>query len=826
MRLKHFYIMSKLLKSLFIGFSIFGLFNCSFAHPVDLQTAQSIAVKFMGASDAQLVSTYQTDKSVAAFYVFNTTDGFVIVAADDCETPIIGYSHEGQFDLNNVPVQMENYLQDFVARIQYGIENQIDANETTARQWALVKAIGKLNDNKATQAVGPLLSENWHQGCLYNSLCPEMSGPCGRAETGCIAVAMGQIMHYWKYPTTGWGSHSYSNAGVTLSADFGNTSYDWDHMPDSLNESSAEAEINAIATLLFHCGISVNMRYRTGGSAAHLSDILSALKQHFNYSRRIHSEPKDNDNTIWLQKLKHDLDLQRPVLYSSSVDQSGHAFVCDGYDDNDMLHFNWGWGQANGYFALGNLNPIGHAYNNNNYAIFDIIPEYEPCLVVATAYPVSGGTIEGIGEYHYSEQCTLTAIPNENCEFRYWKKDDRIVSYENSYSFKVLDDIDNLIAYFSLKPLKEITTYHAPDTNDVNSPYVYLLWNHDNDTEWPLLKEFEIKSENLITTDNEYIYTAYKYGNGNPYTFGKYTMDGDSVEFFHIEGARPDGLTCDGNYFYCSKNTASYDICRLYCYDFTNKTLLDSIYTNQQFGLCAYDSYYDGFWLLKYTELNRDVGLVDRQGQTIDNQQITTSGQIFGLGGITAEDGNRHLLTVGYNPYYISDFNLQEGNHNTICISSSNPVGNIVSACLGKYNNKDALFVISRTYSSLYEENKIQILEIKCHLAPILHYRLYRAKSEGDTIMLADGLTETSFTDTSWNNASAGVYRFGISEVYYNGIESEIIWSDAIVKAGHGINESTDDLESVPSVQKVFENGQIIIIKDGKRYSITGQQLN
>ena len=240
-------------------FAVFGLYLCSFARPVNYETAQSIAAKFMATNDLQLISTYPTSKNAAVFYVFNTSNGFVIVSADDCETPIIGYSHEGRFDPNNVPVQMEDYLQDFVARIQYSIENHVAANELTAKQWELVKSTGRLSESKSTKAVAPLLTEKWHQGCRYNSLCPTMRGPCGHAEVGCVAVAMGQIMHYWKYPTTGWDSHSYSNTGVTLSADFGNTTYDWDHMPDSLTEASRAAEIEAVATLLDDYGESRDM---------------------------------------------------------------------------------------------------------------------------------------------------------------------------------------------------------------------------------------------------------------------------------------------------------------------------------------------------------------------------------------------------------------------------------------------------------------------------------------------------------------------------------------------------------------------------------------
>ena len=170
--------------------TILGLYLCSTANPIDQETAQSIASKFMGSDNVQLAATYRTDKNTVAFYVFNSTDGFVIVSADDCETPIIGYSHESRFDPNDIPMQMKSYLQDFVARIQYCIENHIESDEVTTRQWELVKTIGRLKEQKKAKSVGPLLTDHWHQGCFYNSQCPEKSGPCGHAEVGCVAVAM------------------------------------------------------------------------------------------------------------------------------------------------------------------------------------------------------------------------------------------------------------------------------------------------------------------------------------------------------------------------------------------------------------------------------------------------------------------------------------------------------------------------------------------------------------------------------------------------------------------------------------------------------------
>ena len=114
------------------------------ANPVDLRTAQEVVVKFMnanskvplrGAEDLQLATIYNISRGDAAFYVFNTPNGYVIVSADDCATPILGYSNEGQFDVNNIPIQLQDYLQDFVEQIQYGIENHLEADEQTLQQW-------------------------------------------------------------------------------------------------------------------------------------------------------------------------------------------------------------------------------------------------------------------------------------------------------------------------------------------------------------------------------------------------------------------------------------------------------------------------------------------------------------------------------------------------------------------------------------------------------------------------------------------------------------------------------------------------------------------
>ena len=231
------------------------------ANPVDLGQARQVGAKFVNAnlsmkvtqeSDLQWVTTYRTANQDEAFYVFNTSKGYVIVSADNCATPILAYSDEDQFDPNNLPEAMQAYLMGFVEQIQYGIEHHLQADEQTARQWELVQTTGRIRDHRATTAVSPLLSDTWDQNCYYNNLCPtDSNGPCGHVYVGCTATSMGQIMHYWGYPTTGSGSMTYTPTGYPQqSVDFSSTTYQWSNMPNSLNSSSSSTQINAVATLL------------------------------------------------------------------------------------------------------------------------------------------------------------------------------------------------------------------------------------------------------------------------------------------------------------------------------------------------------------------------------------------------------------------------------------------------------------------------------------------------------------------------------------------------------------------------------------------------
>lgn len=351
-----------------------------FAEHVDPETARKVATTFLnnnGAKSNQLVDLSKT-AGFQNLYIFTTEESFVIMAADDCVQPILGYSLTGKFVTENMPENVSSWLQGYNDEIQYAVDNQFRATSETSQKWkGLIE--GKNNEAKVTTVVGPLIQTQWNQNKYYNRLCPvASSGPDGHAYTGCVATAMAQIMYYHKHPTQGIGSHSYVHyAFGEQSANFSETTYDWSHMSLTYNNNSTEEQKLAVATLMYHCGVSVNMDYGADRSGAQSIDIPQALINYFDYSvtANLKNRYPSDSTAIWIADLKAELDAHRPMEYFG-YGSGGHAFVCDGYDSSDNFHFNWGWGGSynDGYYSLDDMTPGTHNYNYNQGAIFGIKP--------------------------------------------------------------------------------------------------------------------------------------------------------------------------------------------------------------------------------------------------------------------------------------------------------------------------------------------------------------------------------------------------------------------------------------------------------------------
>jgi hypothetical protein len=395
----------RVIVSLAIALGVAGL--DARAAEVSLDRAMRVASHWLTAKGrssvargAILNSYTQSGVNGQAYHIFNfSPSGFVIVAADDVSYPIVGWSADGIYVKGKEPPALTAMLEVRKNEIDWIKSQAKQPDLRTAALWqsldlnpAAVPSdrTSFITADSGGSGVSPMLSTCWDQGKYYNDSVPELTSQtdaaCGsgsnhRAWTGCVATAMGQVMKYWNYPSTGRSSLSYQAPTYgTLSADFGNTAYNWAGMPSSLSSSTA-----AVATLLSHTGISVEMSYSDAcdgssleGSAAYSSNVPRALSNYFRYSRAAAYAAKADfpDDASWVSNLKAELDAGRPIYYEGFGTAGGHAFIIDGYQPADYFHINWGWSCAyNGYFYLTSLNPDSVNFTEDQGAIYRIIPD-------------------------------------------------------------------------------------------------------------------------------------------------------------------------------------------------------------------------------------------------------------------------------------------------------------------------------------------------------------------------------------------------------------------------------------------------------------------
>lgn len=375
------------MKNRILPLILLGFFLCSsvFSKEIPINDARNIAENFymertmqssqMNPADFIIATELNVSKQgQTLFYVFNleADKGFVIISAHDNIFPVLGYSTRGYYSPGNLPVSFSVMIENMKEQVFVAKQNNISATSKTLQAWQYYSQKPQMKPVKGVQA---LMFTTWDQGCYYNEDCPTVlgGGLCNKADAGDIAVAMAQIMKYHNYPMHGTGSHTYDDPGFgQQTADFGNATYLWATMPNFLMGQNS-----AIAQAIYHCAVSVETQFSPTFSTFNFIDARDALIDYFNYaSCATYIERDDYNDSVWIKLMKIEIDAGRPVLYSGySSSGSGYAFVCDGYDDNDMFHFNWGYGgYFNGYFLIENLNPGSGNVSLDQAAIIGIEP--------------------------------------------------------------------------------------------------------------------------------------------------------------------------------------------------------------------------------------------------------------------------------------------------------------------------------------------------------------------------------------------------------------------------------------------------------------------
>ena len=370
------------------------------------RAGKSAALKSVGKVVANPVLKYsfKGNDGEAVAYAFEQANGkgYLILSADDIAYPVLGYSDNGQFDMNNIPVQMKSWIEGYSSEIEF------------AKSRGITSETGNLKSATRADhaAIAPMIKTKWDQGEPYNGQCPEVGGR--HCYTGCVATSMSQVMNYFKYPEKGTGILQNSSGGVMSSMNLSDEAFDWSNMLDNYVAGTYnDTQAAAVAYLMKACGYAVGMSYGLDASGASSQNIVKALVNNFLYDPGMTFEGRISYSASeWDEKIYNNLKSGSPIIYNGNDGSVGHSFICDGYDGDGYYHFNWGWsGMSDGYFTLNALNPEalgtgggeGGGFNFLQGAVLNIrkpggepVETQQPQITVYGLPGVTSTTIDGL----------------------------------------------------------------------------------------------------------------------------------------------------------------------------------------------------------------------------------------------------------------------------------------------------------------------------------------------------------------------------------------------------------------------------------------------
>ncbi len=333
----------------------------------------------ISAADIKLSEVYTQDNGDTALYRFQLPQvGFVVVSASLTTPPILAYAFDQNFEMIP-PVRDLFYL--YKGEMAYAERQQWKAKPDAAAAWERYLAAEFVPKTAKGTSGGPLLTTTWNQNRFYNTYCPwdPASGAYYdyRVPNGCVALACAQIMNYHRYPIRGVGSSSYIPQGYPRqTVNFYQHNYHYDAMCNA-----PQSYANEIAKLAYHFGVAIQMNYTPDGSGANTTQAKNKLYQTFKYDQSITSYFRDlyQDSSVveFYDVLKNEIDHKRVVYYSGCTENFGscHAYVLDGYDENNLFHLNYGWGGAsNAFYAIDNFVAGPMHFDYGSETVVNIFP--------------------------------------------------------------------------------------------------------------------------------------------------------------------------------------------------------------------------------------------------------------------------------------------------------------------------------------------------------------------------------------------------------------------------------------------------------------------
>ena len=197
------------------------------------------------------------NEGVVSLAVLHFEHGFLVMSAEDAVMPVLAYDFENSIDLSDPAPGVAFFLDFYQQLILEARQANLTPSEKVQTAWESLRH-PSIRGIRAEVVVAPLIRSHWNQSKYYNYLCPKdqnaPSGYDGRVPNGCVAVAMSQIIFYYRYPESGYGSHTNYTEYGSFHVNFSQQHYCYEAMCNQLSYHN-----NEVAKLIFHCGTAVDM---------------------------------------------------------------------------------------------------------------------------------------------------------------------------------------------------------------------------------------------------------------------------------------------------------------------------------------------------------------------------------------------------------------------------------------------------------------------------------------------------------------------------------------------------------------------------------------
>ena len=318
------------------------------ADPITKAQALSIATKYINnpklSNDTPKTRSSQANEQPAYYIFTNPNDKkFVIISGESKLNELVGYGDKMTENPNDQPPYFKLFLKEYERVVK-----EVRSKAATTTPQRPIK-----------RKVEPLLTCKWSQYDPFNKYTPLSNGQ--HTPTGCVATATAQVMFYNKWPKNRPQDYIASTGDDAKKS----ATYWWDEMKNTTNEMRTEHSRQAVGVLMSDIGKAVNIRYYYRGSDSNLQYACNALRDKFDYTVR-YLDKNFLPANDFLNEVMQEISDGYPVL----VVGGPHAFVYDGYDEQGLIHTNWGWGGENdGYFDINivTLNVSGFALNSGTF---------------------------------------------------------------------------------------------------------------------------------------------------------------------------------------------------------------------------------------------------------------------------------------------------------------------------------------------------------------------------------------------------------------------------------------------------------------------------